>query len=1051
MRSQKAHKEEFAQVLTDTVPAIDPISTNPFPGLRPFGIDECHLFFGREGQSDEILVKLSSNRFVSVMGYSGSGKSSLMYCGLVPVLYGGFMTQTGPHWQVVTARPGISPIQTLAHAIVDHLVKANKIEISDIAIHQSIISSVLRASPNGLVDVARFLQEERDENIFILIDQFEELFRYADYDNAEEGFNEAQAYINLIINAVQQTKVPLYVALTMRSDFIGSCATFPGLTDLINHSNYLVPQMTREQKKMAVEGPVAVAGAKISKRLVKRLLSDVSSDQDQLPIIQHAMMRTWDYWISNRDPGEPMDIRHYNAIGRVSQALSQHANEAFEELNARDKEITEILFKSITERRQDNKSGRRASKISLLSELAETDDQSVIRIVEHFRGTGRSFLMPAAHVPLTSESSIELSHESLMRIWTRLSGWVANEYESAQTYKRLSDAAAMYQIGKTGLWRPPDLQLALNWQKKQKPTRVWAQRYDEAFERAIVFLDSSRITYEAELKNQELLQKKQLRRARVTAIILGTATMISLLFLVFGYTQRLEANKQAENALAQQKVAESKTTEALEAQKLAQIREQEALRQKGIAQQALDQLKEYIKVVEQAVKSEAAAKEIAQYNLIVAQQERDTAKFQRGRADDNFVKAREQYQRADGLYMLAKAQAMAGISIQMEDDPSLAGLLAKQAYIFNTRYEGKKYDPFIHSSLYTALTKLKGNSYNAVKAPGAARNRLNSVALSSNNNNYYVAGADGRIYKGNLDTQTIKPTEFENAFPNRIITLSKDENYLLNATDSSFVQIFDLKSGNSKPKVVQIGAAVYDVEHLATGNVFIVAAANGIWSVPTNGGKASKVVSSTEVIKNIHINNAGTLAVGGTWSGKLLLIDLKRNTIETLANEGTNRILSVKFHPSDTLLAYGLEDVANNNRGLVKMINMNTRIGVRQYSGHKAGVYDIEFSPDGELMASAGSDKRLQLWVLRSPEDLPIVMDNNNGFIWDIAFAKGSNYLVATTHESEVRVWPTDPALLQNEICGQLKHNMSQYEWETYVGKDVKQEITCVGLLIDNY
>ena len=95
---------------------------NPFPGLRPFTIDECHLFFGREGQADEILVKLSENRFVTVMGYSGSGKSSLMYCGLIPVLYGGFMTQTGPNWNAVITRPGASPINNLSESIVENLI-----------------------------------------------------------------------------------------------------------------------------------------------------------------------------------------------------------------------------------------------------------------------------------------------------------------------------------------------------------------------------------------------------------------------------------------------------------------------------------------------------------------------------------------------------------------------------------------------------------------------------------------------------------------------------------------------------------------------------------------------------------------------------------------------------------------------------------------------------------------------------------------------------------------------------------------------------------------
>ena len=85
------------------------LTANPFPGLRPFNIEESHLFFGREGQSDEVLLKLSKSRFVGVIGPSGSGKSSFIYCGVMPILYGGFLTDASPDWEVVVARPGAAP------------------------------------------------------------------------------------------------------------------------------------------------------------------------------------------------------------------------------------------------------------------------------------------------------------------------------------------------------------------------------------------------------------------------------------------------------------------------------------------------------------------------------------------------------------------------------------------------------------------------------------------------------------------------------------------------------------------------------------------------------------------------------------------------------------------------------------------------------------------------------------------------------------------------------------------------------------------------------
>ena len=91
---------------------------NPFPGLRPFGVEESHLFFGRECQSDEVLIKLAENRFAAILGASGSGKSSFMYCGLVPSLLGGFMTDAGSNWRVVVARPGGGPIDNLAEALL---------------------------------------------------------------------------------------------------------------------------------------------------------------------------------------------------------------------------------------------------------------------------------------------------------------------------------------------------------------------------------------------------------------------------------------------------------------------------------------------------------------------------------------------------------------------------------------------------------------------------------------------------------------------------------------------------------------------------------------------------------------------------------------------------------------------------------------------------------------------------------------------------------------------------------------------------------------------
>ncbi|HEV8513507.1 MAG TPA: hypothetical protein VGQ59_09525, partial [Cyclobacteriaceae bacterium] len=631
------------------------IGINPFPGLRPFTMEECFLFFGREGQVDDILLKLSRHRSVAVMGYSGSGKSSLMFCGVVPVLYGGFVTQTGPFWSIIHSRPGNSPIANLTNSIIDGLVLSKKIEEADKHIHRAIINSILHSGPQGLIEIAKYIQQDENENVFLLIDQFEELFRYA--DGNEDTANEATAYVNLILAAIQQKEVPIYVALSMRSDFIGDCATYPGLSEMINASNYLVPQMTREQKRMAIEGPVTVSGGKITPRLLKRLLNDIGDDQDQLPILQHAMMRTWEYWVTNHDPGEPLDIRHYNAIGKISQALSLHANEAFEELNARQKEIGETLFKALTEKSQDI-GMRRPVKVGLVSELSGAPEGEVVDVIEKFRRPGRSFLMPGSNVVLNADTVIELSHESLMRIWTRLAVWAAEESESALMYKRVSDAAAMYQIGRTSLWRPPDLQLALNWQKKQRPTRVWAQRYDIAFERAIVFLDTSRITYEAELKNQEMLQRRMLRRARVTNIILAVFLLFAIALFFYGLINKIEADKRSLEAKAEKDKALSAGHLAEQQRTIAEKKTQEIISKQSEIEQQRDQLAVVNEQLKAKFDEADSLRSIAEVNLKEAKVQRDSARLERDKATREFTRAEKNFNESNARLMLSIAQSL---------------------------------------------------------------------------------------------------------------------------------------------------------------------------------------------------------------------------------------------------------------------------------------------------------------------------------------------------------------------------------------------------------
>ncbi len=177
------------------------VNFNPYPGLRAFEEDEDFLFFGREEQIDELLSRLRKSRFLAVVGSSGSGKSSLVKSGLLPALYGGYMAQTGSAWDIVTFRPAADPIGELAEA----LLKLSKTENMPQSAQKQIILSNLNRDKNGIAETFKQINVSKTNNILLLIDQFEEIFRFNKSESEiEGGKSDASTFIKLITNSVKQ-------------------------------------------------------------------------------------------------------------------------------------------------------------------------------------------------------------------------------------------------------------------------------------------------------------------------------------------------------------------------------------------------------------------------------------------------------------------------------------------------------------------------------------------------------------------------------------------------------------------------------------------------------------------------------------------------------------------------------------------------------------------------------------------------------------------------------------------------------------------------------
>ncbi len=508
---------------------------HPYPGLRPFGRDEDTFFFGRETQVDDLLDRLQETHFLAVIGTSGSGKSSLVRAGLLPALDSGFMAGAGAAWTITELRPGDRPFARLATSLVRDTVWGHELSASDSVgppVDQLIedLEQHLRRGNLALNWRLGVDPLPAGTQLLVLVDQFEELFRYCRTDSAE-----AAAFVSLLLGAAGHPQV--YVVMTMRSEFLGDCSQFPDLPEAINAGLFLTPRLNAEQIADAIQLPARLFGGEVAPELVRRLLADVKGESDQLPLLQHALMRLWDL----DDGDQLLTLKGFGDLGGLRRALEDHAEEAFSELNAYQKRIGEILLRSLTECGTDGRDTRRPVSLGEVAQLAHVDPARIAEVVDVLRKPGRSFLMPPVGTPLDRDTVLDITHEALIRQWRRLHDLTVDEAERAELYQRLQAAALRWTEGKGALWVDPDLEYALQWRRNTQPGADWARRYGGDFDTAMDFLDAGRDQRERRRAEMDMRRRQSLRRARATALVavLGLAVVAGV--AAWGWLERQHA------------------------------------------------------------------------------------------------------------------------------------------------------------------------------------------------------------------------------------------------------------------------------------------------------------------------------------------------------------------------------------------------------------------------------------------------------------------------------------------------------------------------------
>ena len=247
---------------------------------------------------------------------------------------------------------------------------------------------------------------------------------------------EAAHFVDLLL-AVEQDVSPdfrTYVVLTMRTDRLGECARFDGLPEALNRSQYLVPKMGSGQLREAIEGPAALTDTGIDPALVQKLVVEASEGSDRLPLLQHLLMILWHGRQPSSDGGPLITLAQYQTGRSAADALNDHADRALAELSSERQRVASLIFRALT----GGGAGRDLRRPLRISQfVAETgapvDD--VRAVVEHFHAAN---FLTSPDRALTADWEADITHESLIRQWKKLAGWVQEEAQDADDYRYYS-------------------------------------------------------------------------------------------------------------------------------------------------------------------------------------------------------------------------------------------------------------------------------------------------------------------------------------------------------------------------------------------------------------------------------------------------------------------------------------------------------------------------------------------------------------------------------------------------------------------------------------
>lgn len=534
-----------------TVRLVVPSIENPYKGLRPFEEADADDFFGRDELVQRLLGRVAENRFLAVIGPSGSGKSSAVKAGLLPAIRQGDIPGSN-RWYLTEMVPGNNPFQELESALLSVAVGGH-----------SNLQYRLLEDDSGLLNTVESILPSANAELVLVIDQFEEVFTQVPQEEVRTAF------LNSIMVAAQAPHSRLRVIITMRADFYDRPLLYPGFGEMIRRYSEVVLPLSNEEMEAAITGPADRAGLDVETGLISAIIAEVSEQPGALPLLQYALTEVFE-----RRDGNKLTLAAYQQTGGVLGALARRAEELYVQISEAEQEATRQMFLRLVTLGEGTEDTRRRVLVGELLSAAEDEAaaQSVLDLYSKYR------LFTFDHDPVTRDPTVEVAHEALIREWQRLREWLDDNRDDVRVQQRLSFAAQEWV--KQG--RDPSF-LASGLRLQQFETLLEAGNLalsaEEAEYTRASLEERNRREAEEEARRQRELQLERRARRRLQAFVgvFIAATIIASILALLALQARAEAQDNEEKAQENEATAVAESFLRATAQSEAEAQRNQAL------------------------------------------------------------------------------------------------------------------------------------------------------------------------------------------------------------------------------------------------------------------------------------------------------------------------------------------------------------------------------------------------------------------------------------------------------------------------------------------